>query len=112
MMFYKANEIEEELTCSICSSRFKDPRIVPCGYSYCQTCIRSQTNRNSFECPGCGLAHEVVNNQNGFPSNFALAKLATKSCGQVYRNGNVQKLVDLVKTIQGEINDFENVNLK
>lgn len=47
--------------CSVCCEKFKSPRILPCGHSFCHSCIASAVNSScehkeapvGFNCPLC-----------------------------------------------------------
>ena len=54
-MAVRRTDISEELTCTVCQEEFEDPRILPCGHSYCQKCIvqLSITVGVPFPCPEC-----------------------------------------------------------
>ena len=34
-------QIEEEITCSICSELFKEPKTLPCLHTFCKECIQA-----------------------------------------------------------------------
>ncbi|XP_065919573.1 E3 ubiquitin-protein ligase TRIM71-like [Dysidea avara] len=51
-------QIEEEITCSICGDLFTDPKTIPCLHTFCKRCIeRSIESNNKMEavvcCPLC-----------------------------------------------------------
>ena len=53
----EAANFDEGLNCSICHEKFLDPRILPCGHSYCgppRTCLNSmQSGDNKMTCAIC-----------------------------------------------------------
>jgi hypothetical protein len=55
-------EVEERLNCSVCSERFKDPKVLPCLHSLCHDCIVKLSKiaeSSTINCPECQLAVEV-----------------------------------------------------
>ncbi|KAL3892077.1 hypothetical protein ACJMK2_004314 [Sinanodonta woodiana] len=55
-------QLSERLQCPICLDRFKAPKVLPCGHTYCAKCLQSHisnnvTNRSTpqacFPCPVC-----------------------------------------------------------
>ncbi|XP_070780436.1 E3 ubiquitin/ISG15 ligase TRIM25-like [Enoplosus armatus] len=46
---------QEKLCCSICLDLLKDPVTIPCGHSYCMSCIRIhwEDQKKNYNCPQC-----------------------------------------------------------
>ena len=51
------DDLEEEITCSVCQEHFQDPKILPCCHYYCKRCIQAlieTAGKNKpFPCPEC-----------------------------------------------------------
>ena len=47
-------KLEEELTCSICTDQFTNPKTLSCLHSFCQACLERLTDyNNGVKCPTC-----------------------------------------------------------
>lgn len=44
---------EDQVTCSICLSRYRNPVTLPCGHSFCGTCIQDSWRSSEKLCPVC-----------------------------------------------------------
>jgi len=87
-LYYDANDLNSLLLCKICDQKFQDPRILPCGESYCNNCINSEVNieaetahskvlygaqTKTIKCQNCRKKHELP--REGFLANLTLNKI-------------------------------------
>jgi hypothetical protein len=108
-MFYKKEEANLALICSICSHIFQDadPRVLPCGESACQSCIQNACDSNNqFKCSSCHENHQQVA-EKGFPVNKGLLKLMKTKADQVYRNKKVVNLGSKLAQIKTKVDELE-----
>ncbi|CAI5767809.1 finger RFP-like [Podarcis lilfordi] len=65
--------LHKEATCSICLEYFRDPVSIPCGHSFCRSCIAQCWKERStdFSCPQC----RVVSLQRNFRPNRELGNV-------------------------------------
>nr|XP_055059456.1 E3 ubiquitin/ISG15 ligase TRIM25-like [Misgurnus anguillicaudatus] len=74
---------QDQFSCSICLDLLKDPVTIPCGHSYCMSCITNYWNRDDqrgvYTCPQCRqtLTTRPVLNKNVVFAEL-LEKLKTK----------------------------------
>ena len=94
-MFYEASELDFLLTCGDCNKKFVDPRILPCGITFCNSCIDFivDTGKRQVKCQRCGKTHEVP--QEGFPPNIGINKILQLKSAEVIQS----KLVDNFKNV-------------
>ena len=107
-MFFKEDEINEDLFCSKCSQKFVDPRILPCGQTYCNLCVLE--GDEYLKCPNCGSNHQIPKDT-GFPPNLVVARLVQKSPSDVYRGKDAVKLQESLNRLHSDISNFEEKNL-
>ena len=51
-----AKQLDNVMECSICTEVFTDPRVLPCGHTYCLKCIKAwgdQQSGDKLACPVC-----------------------------------------------------------
>ncbi|XP_071511697.1 tripartite motif containing 13-like [Diadema antillarum] len=69
---------EEHLTCPVCRDRIVDARQLPCGHSFCKTCInemvsrKRQSNQEELECPYCRDSTRISKLEKTLKPNYAL----------------------------------------
>ncbi|XP_072181219.1 tripartite motif-containing 13-like [Diadema setosum] len=67
---------EEHLTCPVCRDRIVDARQLPCGHSFCNTCINAvisnkrQSDETDMECPYCRDSTEMCDMERILKPNF------------------------------------------
>ncbi|XP_078584338.1 E3 ubiquitin-protein ligase TRIM63-like [Branchiostoma floridae x Branchiostoma japonicum] len=70
-------QIEQELTCSICLELFTRPKMLPCQHTFCQDCLQDIARKTRpFQCPNC--RQKIVLPEKGaagFPNNNLVGNL-------------------------------------
>ena len=84
------NNLHEELSCSVCMSKYTDPKQLPCLHSFCLHCLngiqRTSGRRDKIACPECRQEFNVPDDGNlaALPTNFRINSLldvlAIKEC--------------------------------
>uniref|UniRef100_A0A4W6BU50 Tripartite motif containing 59 n=1 Tax=Lates calcarifer TaxID=8187 RepID=A0A4W6BU50_LATCA len=84
------DNLEEDLTCSVCYSLFSDPRVLPCSHTFCKTCLDNllqvSTNysiwrplRVPLKCPNCRSVMELPPaGVEALPTNVSLRAIIEK----------------------------------
>lgn len=84
------DNLEEDLTCSVCYSLFSDPRVLPCSHTFCKNCLdnllRLSTNysiwrplRLPLKCPNCRSVVELPPmGVDSLPTNVSLRAIIEK----------------------------------
>lgn len=65
------------MPCAICLCDYKDPRILPCGHSFCEDCIKSAVINYKLICPSCREKHKNIE-VGLFPKNYGLIEEVDK----------------------------------
>ena len=84
------NNLPEEVSCSVCTTVFTDPKQLPCLHSFCLHCLneilRTSHRHDVVACPECRRESRVPNSGNlkDLPTNFRINSLldvlAIKEC--------------------------------
>ena len=59
------------MPCAICLCDYKDPRILPCGHSFCEECLKNAVINYKLICPSCRTKHKNID-LSLFPKNYGL----------------------------------------
>ncbi|XP_061072832.1 tripartite motif-containing protein 59 [Conger conger] len=82
--------LEEDLTCSVCYSLFRDPCVLPCSHTFCRGCLDSVLHasgnfsiwrplRVPLKCPNCRSVAELPSaGVGGLPANVSLRAIVEK----------------------------------
>jgi hypothetical protein len=106
-MFYKKEDINEVITCGICSQIYIDPRILPCGEFACNDCIQPALNsENEFACNFCNEKHTPAG-KSGFPVNQKILKLLKAPAKAVSRHPRVEELMTKLDELQTDFDSFK-----
>lgn len=62
------------LDCPVCCLKHTDPKMLPCGHSYCKSCIEKLMQATPASCPVC-RAEIVATSSDSLPTNFTLKAL-------------------------------------
>jgi hypothetical protein len=112
-MFFQEQDINELLNCQKCKQRFGEPRVLPCGEFICSICLvqlieqQSETSSAKLKCCYCSKEHAVP--EEGFPISKQLEKLLAKEPNKIYRGEMVENFKKLLKSIQIEIKNLDDV---
>ena len=72
-------QIEEEITCSICGDLFTDPKTIPCLHTFCKRCIEKsiESNKKMASIVCCPLCRAPLprDDMSSVPTNFTINRL-------------------------------------
>ncbi|XP_070988033.1 tripartite motif-containing protein 59-like [Oncorhynchus clarkii lewisi] len=84
------DNLEEDLTCSVCYSLFADPRVLPCSHTFCKSCLDNVLQvsavyliwrplRLPLKCPNCRSVVELPpTGVDALPINVSLRAIIEK----------------------------------
>ena len=83
-----ASLCEDFRDCSICMIAFRDPKVLPCGHTFCSPCIGQMTNLHGYtKCPRCNKNYHVNQARPDHRFNAFLSALAEQNAEiQTLRN--------------------------
>jgi hypothetical protein len=106
-MFYKKEDVNEVITCLICSKTYTDPRLLPCGEAACFKCIQDSSNElNEFNCKLCNDKHTPTS-KDGFPVNRPLLKLLGVKAERFNKNPRVDELKKKLEEVKTKCDSFK-----
>lgn len=78
---------EDLILCKICMNGFtengeKKPMFLPCGHTFCLTCIRLMYKRPQIQCPVDKKSHRILNLSEGLQPNYAVIEMLGKHSSQ------------------------------
>ena len=70
-----AEDVDKELTCAICLSRYETPKVLPCLHTYCKGCLgdllAKSREPDRVTCPQCKEEHQLPEDGvDGFKTYF------------------------------------------
>ncbi|XP_064641874.1 RING finger protein nhl-1-like [Lineus longissimus] len=81
--------IEQILQCPMCLDRFENPKLLPCGHTFCLACLECRSRTHHITCPLDNRKHPLpANGVKGFSSNItadALTEVVFSSANKVNR---------------------------
>ncbi|XP_024263182.1 E3 ubiquitin-protein ligase TRIM39 isoform X2 [Oncorhynchus tshawytscha] len=93
---------EEDLSCPVCRDIFKDPVLVPCGHSFCETCLLETWKQR--ECPVCRRKCS----KDWYPPNLSLESLCeTFSQSHTGSQKSTSKISSALCGLHGETLELE-----
>ncbi|KAG8198693.1 hypothetical protein JTE90_015516 [Oedothorax gibbosus] len=71
------SRMDQLLKCSVCSNRFRNPKLLPCNHTFCaEPCLSRSVDKGQVKCPECASEHRVPlkGGVQGFPNNVTLGR--------------------------------------
>ncbi|KAI2667118.1 Stonustoxin subunit alpha [Labeo rohita] len=103
----------DEFTCPVCLDLLKDPVVIPCGHSYCKSCITGcwdqEDQMRVYSCPQC---RQTFSPRPALARNTILAEMVeklkkTKLPADCYAGAGDKQLKETQKTFQQRIQQRE-----
>ena len=106
MSFYPKDEIEDSIKCPNCSKLLEDPRVLPCGTTMCEKCLKTMLDDCGLNCSVCLKIHLLPENDE-FPKNLQLVKLLEAKPKDIYRGTGVEDLKSCLTILKQKNELFE-----
>ena len=104
-MFYSEDKINIIKICKKCNKEYIDPRLLPCGNSMCNFCIKETFSKSlKMKCILCKKIHKIP--AKGFPKNKAIKLLLNKKSKIIYRSSKDENLRELIDQLQEKLDNF------
>ncbi|XP_026803908.3 E3 ubiquitin/ISG15 ligase TRIM25 isoform X2 [Pangasianodon hypophthalmus] len=71
-------QTKDQYNCSVCLELMKDPATIPCGHSYCMSCIKAYWEQDEFSRPRCPQCRHEFHTKPALNKNTMLAEILEK----------------------------------
>ena len=108
-MFYQENAISNSLKCPTCRMKYSDPRIIPCGHTFCNHCIetlKKKEDETKITCFKCQKVHTLIN-ATGFPVNMLVCELIEEKPNEVIQSKNMAELKKSLSLLTDRIESLQ-----
>ena len=94
ILLYNKNKILDIISCAICLDKFKHPRNLDCGHTFCTTCLHMIKINNEIVCPMCRKITKFNSNKMliDLPVNNILISIIDETSTLEIENSNSLKL--------------------
>ena len=113
-MFYQQSTINNLKTCAVCVQTFSDPRMIPCGHTFCNHCIetlKNKENESKLTCLRCQKEHTCIN-KTDFPVNMLVCELIEEKPNEVIHSKymaefkkSLNLLTDRIESLQSNLDN-------
>ncbi len=114
-MFYDQSQIDSNLCCQACRSKFETPRILPCGETVCEKCtdkIVETAKKSKYTCLICSQPHEIPKGQKSFPVNRQLLNIINQKPYEVLQSDLFKKFKANLVTNEEKLEKLKSLSAK
>lgn len=103
------NFLKDYLNCPCCGFILNDPRLLPCGHTYCHDCVFMF--QSQIRCILC-LENKSEHMEGNFPPNRLVAKMIQDTSNGLNRisNKHIDKLTEHIQSIEFELIELERIH--